>query len=229
MSKQKLGLPPIKPETNFPDTANGPVDEVFDLDAEIARCRETQDSPEFASDLGTAIVQIKIGKPKKSHYFRVMAPPPKGYLQVLMIEGKELSGVPKEWFLITESLVKALGEYAKGIKKYALVPTIDRDGNVRIWPHSTISVGQAEAWYASRCMVFAEAGSKWVRYEANNSESRYEIIPARDQDVEPKWPIDLAYDEMIKKAVGGFYVTNLEHPVVKALRGDSLVKVETGA
>ena len=146
-----------------------------------------------------------------------------------MIEGKELSGVPKEWFVITQSLVQAIGEYGKGIKKYALVPTIDKDGNIRIWPHSLIGVGQAESWYASRLMIFAEGGSKWVRHEANQSESRYECIPARDQEDKPKWPIDLSYDEMIKKAVGGYYVTNFQHPVIKALRGDSLVKVETGA
>jgi hypothetical protein len=224
--KNKEGLPPLEDETNSPlptlESREG-----MSIEDEIALCRETQDNPLTADDLGTAIVQIKIDRPKKNHYFRVMTPPQgRGYLQMHMIDGASLSGVPKNWYVITTALAKSLQEYGKGIKKFALVPTIDRDGNIRVWPHSLASEGQAESWFESRTKVIGEATQKWIRFEANSHESRYEIIPARDQSLDPKWPLDLGYDELITKAIGEHYVTSLNHPVIRSLRGDSLHKVE---
>ena len=227
MSKRKAGPPSVEPETKSPLPVAQPREEI-NLDDEIARIRETQDNPLLADDLGTAIVQIKVDRPKKNHYFRVMPPPEKkGYLAMSMIDGASLSNVPKNWYAISDSLARSLQEYAKGIKRYALIPTIDRDGNVRVWPHSLANEGQAEAWFESRQRVIAEAVKRWIRFEANSHESRYEIIPARDQSLEPKWPLDLGYDDLIKRAIGDHYVASHNHQVIRSLRGDSLHKVES--
>ena len=229
MSKKKIkdGLPPLEDETKSPLPIVEPREEMS-IEDEIALCRETQDNPLTADDLGTAIVQIKIAKPKKEHYFRVMPPPDGGsYLPMFMLDGARFSSVPKNWYVITGHLVKALQEYAKGIRKYALVPTIDKDGNIRVWPHSLASAGQAESWFASREKVIAEATRRWVRFEANCNEGYYDIIVARDQSEKPKWPLDLGYDELIKKAIGDHYVTTLNHPVIRSLRGDSLHSVDS--
>jgi len=224
--KTKQGLPPVEDETNSPLPTLESREGMSFAD-EIALCRETQDNPLNGDDLGTEIIQIKVDRPKKVHFFRVMPPPEgEGYLKVRMVNGAELSDVPKNWYVITASLVKALGEYGKTIKRFALVPTIDREGNIRVWPHSLVSEGQAESWFESRKRVIAEAIKGWVRFEANSHESRYTIIWARDQSLQPKWPLDLKYDDLITKAVGDHYVTDLNHPVIRSLRGDSLHSVE---
>jgi hypothetical protein len=226
--RSKTGLPPLGDETQTPLVALEPQGG-FSIEDEIARCRETQDNPLTADDLGTAIMQFKVEKPKRNHYFQVMPPPEgKGYLQMFMIEGGKLSGVPKNWYCVSLALAKCLEEYGKGIRKYALVPTIDRDGNIRVWPHSLASEGQAESWYASRCLVIAEGVQRWIRYEPNTNESRYEIITAKDQSLKAKWPLDLEYEELVKKAIGDHYVGELNHPVVRSLRGDSLHSVKAG-
>ena len=196
------------------------------LDAEFARCRETQDDPFNAEDLGVAIIQIKLDKAKKNHYFKVMPPPDSGYLKVYMIEGKELSGVPKEWFVIAEPLVKSMGNYSKGIKKYSLVPTIDRDGNIRVWPHSINRGTMANSWFDSREEIFKVGLKDWVRFESSSTESRYEIIKARDQSLQERWPTDLNYTELVKKAIGERFVTNHNHAVIRAMMGESLQAVE---
>jgi hypothetical protein len=201
----------------------------FSIEDEIARCREIQDNPLTADDLGVSIVQCKVETPKKNHYFQVMpAPEGKGYLQIPMIKGGDLSGVPKNWYAVSHSLAKCLEEYSKGIRKYALVPTIDRDGNIRVWPHSLECEGIAASWYESRCRIFAEGVQRWIRHDSNMPESRYEIIVAKDQSLKAKWPLDLGYEELVMKAIGDHYVSELNHPVVRSLRGDSLHSVESG-
>lgn len=202
------------------------TDEVDSLDAFLEHSRAVQENPSMAGELGEAIVQLKIDRPKKNHYFRVLPPPEKGYFQLAMIDGSKLSGVPKNWYVVEFSIVSALEEYAKGIKKYALVPTIDRDGNIRVWPHSLAAEGQAESWFNSRERVIRTALESWIRFEANSHESRYEIIPAGDQTLIPAWPANLDYVALIKKAVGEYRVTRLDHPVVKSIRGESLVSLE---
>ncbi len=196
------------------------------LDAEFARCRETQDDPFNAEDLGVAIIQIKLGKAKKNHYFKVMPPPEGGYLKVLMIEGKDLSGVPKDWFVIAEPLVKAIGNFGKGIKRYALVPTIDRDGNIRVWPHSIDRGTMANSWFDSREQIFTIGLKKWIRFESSSTESRYEIIQAKDQSLPERWPVDLPYIDLVKKAIGERFVTNHNHAVIRVMMGESLQAVE---
>jgi hypothetical protein len=212
-----------EPTTTPPEIVDTPIDTT--LDAEFARCRETQDNPFNAEDLGVAIIQIRVDKAKKNHYFRVMSPPEGGYLKVLMIEGKNLSGVPKDWFVISEPLVKSMGKYGKGIKRYALIPTIDRDGNIRVWPHS-ITRGTMNSWLESREELFKVGLKNWVRYESNSSEGRFETIMARDQSLEERWPIDLPYQDLVKKAIGDHFVTNHNHPVIRAMMGESLQAVE---
>lgn len=211
--------------TNIPpEIVDTPIDTT--LDAEFARCRETQDNPFNAEDLGVAIIQIKLDKAKKNHYFKVMPPPDGGYLKVYMLEGKNLSGVPKEWFVIAESLFKSLGSYGKGIKKHSLVPTIDRDGNIRVWPHPMARGTNPCSWFDSREELFKVGLKDWVRFESSSTESRYEIIKARDQSLKEKWPIDLPYQDLVKKAIGDHFVTNHNHPVIRAMMGESLQAVE---
>jgi len=225
--KTKQGLPSLEDETQSPLPTLESKEGMTFMD-EIALCRETQDNPLTSDDLGTEIIQIKVDKPKKIHFFRAMPPPEeRGYLQVYMVNGAELSNVPKNWYVVTTHLVKALGEYGKPIRKFALVPTIDRDGNIRVWPHSLTTTGQGESWFNSRQLVIATAIKKWVSFQANNIESNYKITEARDQSLEPKWPLDLKYEDLIHKAVGDHYVTSLNHPVIRSLRGDSLHKVES--
>ena len=197
------------------------------LDAEFARCRETQDDPFTAEDLGVQIIQIKLDKAKKNHYFKVMPPPDGGYLKVYMIEGKNLSGVPKEWFVISEPLFKSLGNYGKGIKRHSLVPTIDRDGNIRVWPHPMARGTNPCSWFDSREELFKVGQKDWVRFESSSTEPRYEIIKARDQSLQEKWPTDLHYTELVKKAIGDErFVTNHNHAVIRAMMGESLQAVE---
>lgn len=221
--KKKKDILETEPTNTPTESVDTPIDTT--LDAEFARCRETQDNPFNAEDLGVALIQMRVDKAKKNHYFRVMPPPQRGYLKVMMIEGKNLSGVPKDWFVISEPLVKSMGKYGKGIKRHALIPTIDRDGNIRVWPHS-ITRGTMNSWLDSREEIFRVGVKNWIRYESNSPEGRFEIIMAKDQSLEEKWPIDLPYEDLVKKAIGEHFVTTHNHPVVRALMGESLQAVE---
>jgi hypothetical protein len=59
---------------------------------------------------------------------------------------------------------------------------------------------------------------RWIRVKANMSLGAYEAYEASGTIPDPTWP-DLTYQETLKIAFRDRYVTGLDHPVVKRLRG----------
>lgn len=164
------------------------------------------------------IAQFSVGKPKKD-FFQVYPEPEKGYTRLPMVEGG-MGGTPKEWYVVMPAVLTEIGEMVdgSGIKTHTLVPVIDRLGNVRVWPIADCVSEVAERWQRSRVKVIAEAKDKWVRIVANMSESRYDLLAAIDQSLEPKWP-DETYREILEKALADCFITSTDHPVIQAIVG----------
>lgn len=222
MKKKKAELPAIETETSSPLGIEGPQGEKqLSLREELARCREAMDNPDLADDLGTPVLQFKIGKPAKNAFFRAMPPPEGGYTQVYMIEGKKLVGVADNYYVINGSILRALGEYGKNISPSLLVPTIDRANNVRVWPCPISTKGQGEAWMYSRMKLIKTAVDQWVSYHANMLESRYDWVLAKDQSLKAEWPLDHTYDDILEKAIGEHFVNSFSHEIVKSLVGEA--------
>lgn len=165
------------------------------------------------------ITQFSVGNPKKD-FFRVYPEPEKGFTRLVMVEGGKVGNTPKEWFVVLPDVLTEIGEMAEGsgIKPHTLIPVVDRVGNVRLWPVPDPTSEMAERWHRSRLKVIAEAKTKWVRTLANNSESRYDLLAAVDQSLEPKWP-DETYPEMLNKALEGCLIQTSDHPVIQAIVG----------
>jgi len=165
------------------------------------------------------IAQFSIGKPKKD-FFQVFPEPEKGYTRLPMVEGG-IDGTPKEYYAVLPSVITEIGEMIEGsgIKIHALVPIIDRTGNVRVWPCPDLTGNSTgDKWVRSRALAIAEAKDKWVRTVSNQPESRYDLLAAIDQSLKPKWP-DVSYREILEKALGDCFITSTDHPVIKAIVG----------
>jgi hypothetical protein len=165
------------------------------------------------------IAQFSLGNPKKD-FFQVYPEPENGYKRMQMIEGGKVGNTPKEWFVVLPNVLTEIGEMVEGsgIKTHTLIPVIDRVGNVRVWPVPDPTSEMGEKWHRSRLKVIAEATTKWVRTLANNSESRYDLLAAIDQSLEPKWPEE-TYPEILQKALGGCFIQTTDHPVIQAIVG----------
>ena len=159
--------------------------------------------------------QIRIGKPKKSSFFRSHADP--AYrLPVNIIEYD--SGMMKEEFLVMPTVTEALVEETK---PKLLVLCVDKMGIPFLW----LAPRQAEdgfqrtnLWNTSALEALKLSETKWVRMSANMAEGAY-TIHTSSSDSAPDWP-DLQLNELIKLGFGEERVIrDMNHPVVKRLLG----------
>jgi hypothetical protein len=159
--------------------------------------------------------QIRIGKPKKSSFFRSHADP--AYrLPVNIIEYD--SGMMKEEFLVMPTVTEALVEETK---PKLLVLCVDKMGTPFLW----LAPRQAEdgfqrtnLWNTSALEALRLSETKWVRMSANMAEGAY-TIHTSSSDSAPDWP-DLQLNELIKLGFGEERVIrDMNHPVVKRLLG----------
>jgi len=159
--------------------------------------------------------QIRIGKPKKSSFFRSHADP--AYrLPVNIIEYD--SGMMKEEFLVMPTVTEALVEETK---PKLLVLCVDKMGTPFLW----LAPRQAEdgfqrtnLWNTSALEALRLSETKWVRMSANMAEGAY-TIHTSSSDSASDWP-GLQLNELIKLGFGEERVIrDMNHPVVKRLLG----------
>jgi hypothetical protein len=159
--------------------------------------------------------QIRIGKPKKSSFFRSHTDPTYR-LPVNIIEYD--SGMMKEEFLVMPTVTEALVEETK---PKLLVLCVDKMGTPFLW----LAPRQAEdgfqrtnLWNTSALEALKLSETKWVRMSANMAEGAY-TIHTSSSDSAPDWP-DLQLNELIKLGFGEERVIrDMNHPVVKRLLG----------
>ena len=159
--------------------------------------------------------QIRIGKPKKSSFFRSHTDPTYR-LPVNIIEYD--SGMMKEEFLVMPTVTEALVEETK---PKLLVLCVDKMGTPFLW----LAPRQAEdgfqrtnLWNTSKLEALILSETKWVRMSSNMAEGAY-TIHTSSSDSEPDWP-DLPLSELIKLGFGEERVIrDMNHPVVKRLLG----------
>jgi hypothetical protein len=159
--------------------------------------------------------QIRIGKPKKSSFFR-SHPDPTYRLPVNIIEYD--SGMMREEFLVMPSVAEALVEETK---PKLLVLCVDKMSTPSLW----LAPRQAEdgfqrtnPWNTSALEALRLSETKWVRMSANMAAGAY-TIHTSPSDSEPDWP-DLPLSELIKLGFGEERVIrDMNHPVIQRLLG----------
>jgi hypothetical protein len=83
------------------------------------------------------------------------------------------------------------------------------------------SDGRQTDWARSETEAAEAAMQRWVRVKANMNLGAYEYYEAgSDKIPDPEWP-DLSFMQMLTVAFKGRLVDNLNHPVLKRLRGET--------
>jgi hypothetical protein len=99
---------------------------------------------------------------------------------------------------------------------------INRAGVVFLWPVRLPDTdGRQLAWHQSAAEAAEMAVKSWVRIKANMSLGAYDVFEASSTIPEPTWPKDLTFEQMLRIAFKGRLVDNLNHPVLKRLRGET--------
>jgi hypothetical protein len=157
------------------------------------------------------LTTIPVKRPGRQTFFRVH-PDPK-YRDVFpMIDLKD----DGEEYIVHKDVLQELSSEIV-IKQLCLA--ITRQNTVFFLPlRLPGSDGKDNEWWRSLREHADRAQSHWIRVVANKELGAYEALQAADNLSNPEWPM-LGFWDLIQIAFKDYLITDLNHPVVKRLRG----------
>jgi len=185
------------------------TEDLFNLD----KLRITTD---FDSEikLERPVTTVPVRKPGKEHFIRTH-PNPDYWIKVSVIELKEEGTI----YLVKPDLRVHLISESTYYEK-TLVPTMTANGTLFLWPlRGPGRDGRMDAWGESAIGAAKRAERDWVRVTANMTLGAYNITVARGISKDPDWP-QLSLEDLIRIAFKDKLISDLNHPVLRALRGE---------
>jgi hypothetical protein len=79
--------------------------------------------------------------------------------------------------------------------------------------------GRVDEWSRTALEAVNRATTSWVRVAANLSLGAYDLFEAAGQLGEPDWP-QTPFNELLKVAFKDRFINDLNHPVLRRLRGE---------
>jgi hypothetical protein len=190
--------------------ANAEISGVADPFADLDNLRLRQD---FAQTVGVKklLTTVPVRKPHGQDFVRVR-PDPAYRESFPAIDLKS----ERELYVVTADMHAELGIECVPVR---LFTAINRQGVVFLWPvRLPAADGKTNEWWRSAAEAAEMAMTQWVRMKANMDLGAYEISVATGTLKDPSWP-DLSFNELLRIAFRGCIIDNVDHPVVKRLRG----------
>ena len=196
------GLPPTEKPTSIPSAAKS----VFD-DIEALRAAPIQSEEPLVDKI---LNHVPVKKPAKDWFVRTHQ---EHLIDALVLELKE----ENEIFFVNPRLQEALlGE--KCVTRRRLHLGVNRQGTVFLWPLRLSEDGRNDAWARTALEAATMALRKWTRVQADMLMGGYRVALAKI-DVAPVWPTE-SFNEILKVAFKGEAIGDLDHPVLRRLRGE---------
>jgi hypothetical protein len=173
-------------------------------------------NPSFTETAGVKKLRTTVParKPSPQDFIRVN-PDPAYRDNFAMIELKD----EREDYLILPQVASSLpGE----VVCKTIFTAINRQGVVFLWPVRLPTPDDKQnAWWQSARDTAEKAMTMWLRMRSNMSLGAYEMsVPERDDIPDPDWAtVEESFEELLRIAYRGRLVTDLDHPVIKRLRG----------
>lgn len=171
-------------------------------------------SQDFAANVGVrkALLTVPVCKPNRQSFVRVH-PDEDWRIATAILELKE----EREVYLVDPSLWDELpGE----IVPMELFTAITRQRVVFLWPvRLPAEDGRRHEWHRSAAEAAEMAMRKWIKVQANMNLGAYEVYEATGNLPEPEWP-EKTFEELLQIAFRDRFINNLDHVVLKRLRGD---------
>jgi hypothetical protein len=155
---------------------------------------------------------VPVRRPSPQDFVRVNANP--AYrVKFGVIELKD----DREDYLVVPHLVPQLpGE----VVFKTIFTAINRQGVVFLWPVRLPGLeDKPNAWWHSALEAAELAMTEWVRIKANMSLGAYEMFTAASEVPDPDWSELESFQDLLRIAFRGRLIDNLDHAVIKRLRG----------
>lgn len=217
--KDLLGKPP---ETGAPSEGAKPVDEKTEKGEapggpprtsagfNIAALRLQHNVMQIGVTKVLTVVPVR--KPGRHEFVRVR-PEAEYTLDTGVLEVKEDRD---ELYLVDRSLWHAVPD----IKPMSLRTAISRQAVLFVWPIRLPGPdGRVDTWTQSAHEAAALAETQWVSVRSNRALGAYEAHVASGKLPEPDWPA-MSFDDIAQIAFRGRYIDDVNHPVLRRLRGE---------
>jgi hypothetical protein len=159
------------------------------------------------------LTAVSVRKPNKQEFIRVHPDAAWQFTTALLVEN-----VDRETYLVDPALWSTL---ESDISRYVLFTTVNRQGVLFLWPARLPSEDRrASAWHESALEAVSHAMQNWVRVVANTQAGAYEVFRAINAGIEPEWPTDVTFETVMRLAFKGRFINDIDHPVLKRLRGE---------
>lgn len=176
-----------------------------------AKLRLSQNFSE-AAGVKKLVTTIPVRKPNKQDFIRVHQYPA-FHLETAILELKE----ERESYLVSPNL---WAELSGELTPKVLFTAINRQKVLFLWPiRLPGEEGRHDEWNASALEAATMAQKDWIRISANMNLGAYEVFQSSGSLSEPEWP-DIDFTKILETAFKGRYITDLEHPALRRLRGE---------
>jgi hypothetical protein len=186
------------------------------IDLERVRAKADQ-----SIDLGvtTEYTMIPIRNPKPSEFFRCM--PDEDYSMDAHILSLKTEN---EWYMIDPDILPEI-QLESQLRVRTLYVCVTMTVNfapfITCIPQAD-DMGKINSWHESGHRTMEEAKLCWVRRQADKANGGYIITKAMNAKLpDPKWPT-MTLSEIIDRAFNKFYIDDINHPVLRRLRGEMM-------
>lgn len=182
---------------------------------DLARLRLSQDFL-GAAGVRKVLTTVPTKKPSKEWFVRVH-PDASYHLETCVIELKE----DNEVYLVDRPLWPHLVSEST-FSPRALFTAMNKQTVLFLWPVRLPGAdGKLDDWSRSALEAASIAQTKWIRIQSNRSLGAYETFEAAAEWGDADWSCVPPFRDLLKVAFKDRFIDNLEHPVLRRLRGEA--------
>jgi hypothetical protein len=159
---------------------------------------------------------ILVKKPNPKFFIQTH-PDPEFWVTVCLVEYSEKeSDFGGELYLLSPKVVPSLRPHE--FRKYYLIPYITKIGaNISLWPIKKPKGDRKPSpLILTQLQCAKEADSRWVQIV--NTGDRFETYHC-DDITKAKWPPEITPRILLARAFAGRDIRDIEHPIIKKMRG----------
>lgn len=132
----------------------------------------------------------------------------------------ELREGDREILLVDPDLVDMI-EDEPCLSQRMLLTCITRQCTVFIWPLKLPDIdNRLDSWNRSALEVAEAAVGSWTRVHADVEAGSYKYKTQQADIPPPQWP-ELSFEAILRTAFRDHYISSLDHPILRKLRGES--------
>jgi hypothetical protein len=168
------------------------------------------DSASTIAGISEVLTHVPVRKPNRAEFFRIH---PSESLVTSVFVDREEGG---EVYVVAPNM---RGPLAGEIGSVLLVPAINRQGGVFVWPVRLPSEdGWRNTWTITAYQAAGLAKEHWIRLVSDRGVSGYRVYRAEGELSDPVWST-MPFQDLLELAFRGRAIETEDHPIVRRLRG----------